>query len=86
MKVLVQVLEFAIWTSIILLVWKYLFMIITDTELISLFSNLFVSLKYYLWTNITTFLSIFFFWSLLVMIWRWIISLLSTDAGSRPNE
>lgn len=86
MKVLVQVVEFAIWTSIILLVWKYLFMIITDVELISLLSNLFVSLKYYLWTNITTFLSVFFFWSLLIMIWRWIISLLSTDAWSRPNE
>lgn len=86
MKVFVQVVEFAIWTSIILLVWKYLFMIITDVDLISLLSNLFVSLKYYLWTNITTFLSVFFFWSLLIMIWRWIISLLSTDAWSRPNE
>lgn len=86
MKVLVQVVEFAIWTSIILLVWKYLFMIITDVDLINLLSNLFVSLKYYLWTNITTFLSVFFFWSLLIMIWRWIISLLSTDVWSRPND
>lgn len=86
MKVLVQVLEFAIWTSVILLIWKYLFMILTDSELISIFSNLFVSLKYYLWSNITTFLAVFFFWSMLIMIARWIISLLSTDAGSKPNE
>jgi len=86
MKVLVQVLEFAIWTSVILLIWKYLFMILTDSELISIFSNLFVSLKYYLWTNVATFMAVFFFWSMLIMIARWIISLLSTDAWSKPNE
>lgn len=86
MKVLVQMVEIWIWVSVIILWWRYFFFILNNTDLFDYFFDIFYSLSYFIWTNTAVLLMIFFLISIIVMVWRWIVSFLATDAGNRPNK
>lgn len=85
-NVIIEMVEFWIWVSVVLLIWASITKILLNTDLLDYIQNIFYDIWGLLGANLWSLFYTIMLWIVLVYIARWALSWSSSNWWQTPNN